>query len=93
MKVYWTLPAERDYAAAFEFSKGGGPRVAISFARRVARQLQLLERHPFAGVTGRVPTTREFFVPRTRYFAVYRVEEERVMILRFLHQAQEWPPS
>ena len=93
MKVHWTRQAERDYIAAFEFLIDGSPRAATTFARRVATQIKVLERHALAGPVGRVPGTREFFVARTPYFAVYRLEEGRVMILRLLHQAQNWTPD
>lgn len=43
------------------------------------------------GRSGRVPETREWFVSGTRYFAVYRVVDDDLMVLAIVHTSRRWP--
>jgi toxin ParE1/3/4 len=43
------------------------------------------------GRIGRVATTREYVVTGTPFLFVYRVEPSKIVILRLLHTAQNYP--
>jgi len=91
VKVRWTPSARRDLVAAIEFLRSESPRAARALVQRVDAQVNILRDYSLAGPEGRVPGTRELFISRTRYVAVYRVLNDEVSIIRLLHQAQEWP--
>ena len=91
MKVRWATSARRDLVAAIAFLRSESPRIARVLAQRVDAQVDILRDYPLAGPEGRAPGTRELFIPRTRYVAVYRVLNDEVSIIRLRHQAQEWP--
>ena len=93
MKVRWASSARRDLVAAIDFLRSESPHSARVLAHRVDAQVDILRDYPLAGPVGRAPATRELFIPRTRYVAVYRVLNDEVSIIRLLHQAQEWPPG
>jgi toxin ParE1/3/4 len=43
------------------------------------------------GRAGRIANTRELVLPRLPYLVVYRVDEDRVLILNIVHGARRWP--
>ncbi|MES1156606.1 MAG: type II toxin-antitoxin system RelE/ParE family toxin [Alphaproteobacteria bacterium] len=43
------------------------------------------------GRPGRLPKLREKSIPRTRYILAYRSTARRILILRVIHAAQDWP--
>ncbi len=53
----------------------------------------LLEPHPRAGRTGKVPGTRELVVSGTPYMLLYRIADGVVQILGVIHGARDWPPK
>jgi toxin ParE1/3/4 len=46
---------------------------------------------PYRGRYGHIENTRELVLPRLPYLVVYKVLEERVLILNIVHGAQRWP--
>jgi toxin ParE1/3/4 len=52
-----------------------------------------LIRFPEIGRTGRVEGTRELVISGTPFIAAYKVEQQKVEILRVLHESQMWPGS
>ncbi|MEO0375849.1 MAG: type II toxin-antitoxin system RelE/ParE family toxin [Cyanobacteria bacterium P01_A01_bin.17] len=46
---------------------------------------------PKRGRPGRAARTRALVMEGSPYMAIYWVEETRVVILRVLHDAQDWP--
>ena len=69
------------------------PLAAISQDEEIEQQTNLLIEQPKMGRAGRVRGTRELVISRTPFIAVYRIEGERIEILRFLHGAQKRPPE
>lgn len=67
------------------------PLAAISQDEEIEEQTNLLTTQPKMGRIGRAKGTRELVISRTPFIAVYRIEGERIEILRFLHGAQKWP--
>ena len=69
------------------------PLAAISQDEEIEQQTNLLTTQPKMGRIGRTKGTRELVISRTPFIAVYRIEGERIEILRFLHGAQKWPKN
>ncbi|CAA6603037.1 putative toxin Y4kP [Rhodospirillaceae bacterium LM-1] len=92
MKVRWLRVALAQLERETEFISKDDPNAASAMVRRVFDAAEGLAAFPALGRTGRVAGTRELVVPGTPYFLPYRVREERVEILRFLHGTKKWPP-
>jgi toxin ParE1/3/4 len=92
MRIRWTDPAVNDFTQICDYIEAHSSSVS---ARRVAlaihESLNLLEKFPEHGRTGRKPDTRELVFTGLPYLAVYRIPGDAIEILRILHGAQIWP--
>lgn len=91
MRLEWTPLALDDRDGIFDFIEQDNPRAAIEIDTRVAEQTQRLTVFPESGRVGRCVGTRELVIDRTPYIAAYDVHDDRVRVLRVLHEAQSWP--
>ncbi|AZE99490.1 YafQ toxin protein [Pseudomonas orientalis] len=91
MKLEWSPWALKDRDAIFDFIEQDNPRAAVNIDSRIAEQTQRLIQFPESGRIGRCLGTRELLIDRTAYIAAYRIYDDRVRILRVLHEAQSWP--
>jgi toxin ParE1/3/4 len=57
--------------------------------RRLYGIIRELRQWPARGRPGREEGTREILFPPTRYFAVYRVKEKTIEVVRVYHAAQD----
>lgn len=80
-----------DREAIFNYIEADSPRAAVRMDERIEAQVERLRDTPEIGRVGRVVGTRELVLSRTPYVAAYRVEGDKVRILRVLHGAQRWP--
>jgi toxin ParE1/3/4 len=92
MIVVWTDPALADLFALRAFISTDNPAAAEAMIRRIVDlvERQLL-RMPDSGRPGRLPTTRELVVTGSPYFVPYRIDGDRIQILRVIHGARRWP--
>lgn len=91
IRVEWSLLAQADRDAIFDFIEAENPRAAVAVDQRIRGQVEGLQQFPKMGRTGRVEGTRELLIVRTPYIAAYRVVGGTVRILRILHGARRWP--
>ena len=91
MKVEWLPVAERDRESQLAYIADRNPWAAIDMGDAIEAAVSRLADFPRSGRPGRVKATRELVVSGTPYIIAYRVEQERVLILRLLHGAQRWP--
>ena len=91
MKIAWMRPAVRDLRALRAYIEERNPRTAEDVALKILDGVDLLATFPASGRPGSKPYTREWIVPNTPYFIVYRVQDEVVEILRVIHGARRWP--
>jgi addiction module RelE/StbE family toxin len=91
VKVVWTPAAVRDVEAISEFIAQDNPVAAMLILHRIRERARALADNPLVGRSGRVRGTRELVVSGTSYIIVYRIQEERVDLLKVLHGAQRWP--
>jgi len=91
MHVSWTPRARAEREAAIDYIAQDNPIAALDQLDEIERQTNLLTTQPKMGRIGRVKGTRELVINRTPFIAVYRIEGNRIEILRFLHGAQKWP--
>ena len=92
MRLRWTRRAEGDLAGQCDHVARDDPALAAALLDRVLTAVEGLAEFPFRGRPGRVEGTRELVLPGLPWLAVYAVEGTDVLVLRFLHGAQDWPP-
>jgi toxin ParE1/3/4 len=91
MRLEWSILAQADRDAIFDYIEADSPQAAITVDDRIRAQVAGLARFPKAGRSGRVEGTRELVIHRTPYIVAYSIARNTVRILRVLHGAQQWP--
>jgi toxin ParE1/3/4 len=91
MQLEWSIFAQADREAIFDYIEADSPQAAITVDDRIREQIEGLMKFPEMGRPGRVDGTRELVIQRTPYIAAYRIAGKTVRILRVLHGAQMWP--
>lgn len=89
-KLHLTPKAESDLEAIHEHYslKIGAKRAAVVLLDMI-ETLEMLRAFAHVGRAGRVPDTRELIFSDYPFLAAYRVKEDKVEILRILHQRAE----
>ncbi len=90
MKVEWSHPAQRDLITIAEYIAADSPNAALAVVDRIDSLVAALADHPRRGRPGRVAGTRELVVPNLPYIIAYRIRDERVQVLRVLHNSRKW---
>jgi toxin ParE1/3/4 len=91
MRLEWSLFAQADRDAIFDYIEADSPQAAITVDDRIRVQVEGLMQFPESGRPGRIEETRELVILSTPYIAAYRITGDTVRILRVLHGAQQWP--
>lgn len=93
MRLLYTELAHNDLRNLRNHIARDNPSAAVEVSRTIRDRLRDLATVPFTGRSGRMAGTREFFIRRYRYVAVYEVDEAAAMvvILRILRTRQDWP--
>ena len=52
--------------------------------------IELIAQQPYIGIVGRVENTREFFIPQTNYFIIYKIENNNLYIMNVMHSARNY---
>lgn len=91
MQLEWSIFAQTDREAIFDYIEADSPQAAIAVDDRIRQQVEGLIKFPEMGRPGRIEGTRELIIQRTPYIAAYRIVGETIRILRVLHGAQMWP--
>jgi toxin ParE1/3/4 len=91
MRVEWSIFAQADREAIFDYIEADSPQAAITVDERVQAQVDSLARFPELGRPGRVEGTRELIILGTPYIVAYRIAGSTLRILRILHGARQWP--
>ncbi|OYW78726.1 MAG: addiction module toxin RelE [Asticcacaulis sp. 32-58-5] len=86
--IIWATPARIRRNEAMEYIAKDSPQAALSQLDEIQRQTRLLIDQPNMGRSGRIKGTRELVIRNTPFIAVYRVTDQFVQIIRFLHAAQ-----
>lgn len=92
MKLLWLPRAIADRDLQLDYIALDNPEAAIEQGDRIAHYVGQLIEHPELGREGRIAGTRELVISRTPFILVYRLNGERIELIRLLHGAQQWPP-
>lgn len=91
MQLEWSIFAQADRDAIFDYIEADSPQAAIAVDDRIRIQVEGLTQFPECGRLGRIEGTRELVIQHTPYIAAYRIVGGTLRILRLLHGAQQWP--
>ena len=92
MRVRWLRTALRNLDEETSYIAADDPGAARLVVARVLEAVAQLADQPGLGRPGRVPSTRELVVARTRYIVPYRVKRDAVVeILRVFHTSRRLP--
>ncbi|WAC48125.1 type II toxin-antitoxin system RelE/ParE family toxin [Asticcacaulis sp. SL142] len=86
--IVWMTAARVRRNEAMEYIARDSPQAALSQLDEIQRQTRLLIDQPNIGRLGRIKGTRELVIRNTPFIVIYRVTDQAVQILRFLHTAQ-----
>lgn len=91
MRLKWSVFAQADRDAIFDYIEADSPQAAITVDDRIRQQIETLAHFPESGRPGRIDGTRELVVLHTPYIVAYFIKGDTVRILRVLHGARRWP--
>jgi len=91
VRVRWLRTALQNLDEEASYIAADDPTAARLVVARVLEAVAHLADQPALGRPGRVPSTRELVVARTRYIVPYRVKRDAVEILRVFHTSRRLP--
>jgi len=91
MRARWLHTALRNLDAEASFIAEEDPAAARLVVQLVLAAVAMLAAQPALGRPGRVPSTRELVVLKTRYIVPYRVRGDTIEILRVFHTSRRLP--
>ena len=89
MKLVWLKRATHDRDAQIDYIAQDNPLAAVSQGDRIDAQVDILLQQPQMGRPGRKQGTRELVISRTPFIVVYRINGNRIELLRLLHGSQK----
>lgn len=92
MNIVFASQAINDLEELHAYIARRDPSRAYKVLARIRTVTNRLEWFPQSGRMGRVEGTRELVIPRLPYIVIYQLRDDRVVIERVLHTAQQWPP-
>jgi toxin ParE1/3/4 len=93
MPIVWLSLAVQDVLQIRTYIAEHDPQSASTVGLRIDKAVGNLAQMPNMGRPGRIFGTRELVVSGTSYIVVYRLQNERVEVLRVLHGRQVFPES
>jgi toxin ParE1/3/4 len=91
MRVRWLRMALRNLDEEASYIAADDAAAARLVVARVLDAVAQLADQPALGRPGRIPSTRELVVAKTRYIVPYRVKRDAVEILRVFHTSRRVP--
>lgn len=92
MRVIWTKRAALHLEAAYYYWRNEHDEAAADLMlNRIFAAVELLERTPEMGRTGRIPGTRELVLNPLPFVLAYRIQRNKIEVLALLHAARKWP--
>lgn len=93
MKLLWFAKARQDLQSAEDYIALDDPAAATKVSGTIRDAIASLQRFPDAGRPGHRPGLRELVIAVYPYVVRYRVQEDRIQILRIFHTSQQWQES
>jgi toxin ParE1/3/4 len=84
----WLNEATRELDSLYEFVAKSNPKAARRLLRAILAAVDQVSQFPTSGRPGEVSGTREVIVSGTPFRVVYRVQANRVVVLRVFHSSR-----
>lgn len=91
MILNWLPAANDNRFEQLGYIAQDNPLAAIGQDEEIERQVNMLLQQPKMGRPGRLKGTRELVISRTPFIVVYRLQINRIEVIRLLHSSQQWP--
>lgn len=91
MLLVWRPMALTDREVIMDYIAQDDPAAAVALDDEFETKAELARQRPTLYRAGRIRGTREIVV-RPNYVMVYRIDGDKLVVLRVLHAAQQWPP-
>lgn len=93
MQIKWLRKALQNLNNEAEYIAKDNPQAAQLVVQRIHQTVLLLKDNPSLGRPGRLPSTYELVIPKTRYIVPYRVRPrlQCIEILRVFHSSRKQP--
>lgn len=88
LKIIFTKKAIENIKNIYNYIAQDNKVYALKQIDKIYNIAYLLQSNPYMGVLGRVENTREFFIPNTKYFVVYKVTSTTLYIINVIHTAK-----
>ena len=93
MRIRYTLRAQNDLEAIYQYLDQRSPAGARSGKRAIERRIRLLAAIPFIAPATDEPGVYELTIIRYPYKVYYCVEGEEVQIIHIRHTSRRPPPA
>ena len=93
MKIEWIESALDDMESLKQYIERENVRAAKQGADKVVEAVSLFRDTPRMGRDGRLAGTKELVVSGTSYIVMYKIQGNKVRIMRVLHHAMQWPDT
>jgi len=90
MAIVWLEGAVDDLNEIVDYIAARNPTASAKVAAALYDAAAHLDSHPRMGRRGRLSGTRELVVARLPFIIVYRIEYNRVEVLRVIHGRRDW---
>jgi addiction module RelE/StbE family toxin len=91
MQVKWLRTAAKNLEDETNYLEEENPKVAKEFFVKVISTVNQLAKFPELGRVGRVFGTRELVIIGYPYIVPYRVNNNKIEVLRVFHTSRQWP--
>lgn len=91
MILNWLPAANENRFEQLDYIARDNPLAAIGQDEEIERQVNMLLQQPKMGRPGRLKGTRELVISGTPFIVVYRLQINRIEVIRLLHSSQQWP--
>ncbi|MCP4320222.1 MAG: type II toxin-antitoxin system RelE/ParE family toxin [Hyphomicrobiales bacterium] len=91
MILNWTIGAQYDLRNIEAYIADDNPTAAKQVVLAIIDYTEKQLTMPHIGRPGRVAGTRELVMPKLPYTIAYRITDDRIDILRVMHQSRLWP--
>jgi toxin ParE1/3/4 len=88
VEIVWSPLARSRLREIRDYVARDKPEAAERLAVRIVAVVEALKNHPHLGRVGAESGIRELIIGRTPYIVLYRVSNERVIIVTIWHAAQ-----
>lgn len=90
MRIVWSPEAREDVAEIYRHYAEIDSEYAYQAAERAMRAARLLAERPKLGPVVETTAFRKWRAPKTPYILIYRVDDDRLRIVRVAHHARDW---